>query len=584
MTDSGDLSVNTSCALEGGDCLAALIDDTTNIYVKDDTPTDETDYQVRFLFDPNDLTMANGDELDLFLMGEDGAGSAVSKVQFHFDTTEGYEIRLQVNNDGGTGSFTDWYPIDDDVHEIVVEWWADTDGGADSGGDDGTARLWIDGDLIQTLTGIDSDTRQVDYTRLGAVSGIDATTSGTMYFDDYASWTEAEGIVYDGTGTRVKTVINNITTIYVSDYEKDITNSVERTYYNGAMRVDDGTNDDVYWVLKDHLGGTSVIANTDTTQHSESRYKAWGETRYTNGTLPTDVLFTGQREEADIGLYFYNARWYDPALGRFLQADTFVPQEGNPSAYDRYAYVYNNPVKYTDPTGHFSDEELFLYLGFTSQSEYDTWMRSLDDDVRNMLYAAQLGDILGVEGGFGELGETETRYYMFALTEDGKLVFWDIENKYSISTNSMMHQLQNMHKNPWALFVPITPGVLTKYKQSGHNNGYITAPGKLGDITDLLEDQEGGNESLSISTTYGTPAQWVLFMTAIGTGILGLGSIGLGIIALLLAPETAGVSVIFGIFELLVGAGLLFISFVEFSVAVYEIITTKSQTPVVSSN
>ena len=350
VTDGGDLSVNTSCALEGGDCLAALIDDATNIYVNDTTPTDETDYQTRFLFDPNGLTMANGDELDLFLLRDDGVGTVAAKVSLHYDTTNGYEIRLQVNNDGGTGAFTNWHTIDDDVHEIVVEWWASSSAGAD----DGTVRLWIDGVLKQTLTGIDSDTRQVDYTRLGATQGIDASASGTLYFDDYASWTEAEGILYDGLGQRVKTVIDDVTTIYVGRvYEKDMDNDVVTTTYAGgaALRVDDGTNDDVYWALTDHLGGASVIANTDTTQQSESRYKPWGETRYTNGSLLTNRLYTGQRNEADIGLYYYGARWYDPVIGRFVQGDPTIPDANNSKAYDRFAYVYNNPIRYNDPDG-----------------------------------------------------------------------------------------------------------------------------------------------------------------------------------------------------------------------------------------
>ena len=48
----------------------------------------------------------------------------------------------------------------------------------------------------------------------------------------------------------------------------------------------------------------------------------------------------------------YNARYYSPLLGRFASADTIVPEPGNLLAWDRYAYVRNNPVRYSDPTGH----------------------------------------------------------------------------------------------------------------------------------------------------------------------------------------------------------------------------------------
>jgi hypothetical protein len=57
-------------------------------------------------------------------------------------------------------------------------------------------------------------------------------------------------------------------------------------------------------------------------------------------------------------LYFFNARWYDAALGRFLQADSLIPDPGNPQAWDRYAFTLNNPVKYIDPTGHISCKKL----------------------------------------------------------------------------------------------------------------------------------------------------------------------------------------------------------------------------------
>ena len=84
----------------------------------------------------------------------------------------------------------------------------------------------------------------------------------------------------------------------------------------------------------------------------EARYYPYGETRLTTGTMQTDQLFTGQREMADLGIYHYGARFYSPTVGRFLSADTIVPNPANPQDFNRYSYVRNNPVRYTDPTGH----------------------------------------------------------------------------------------------------------------------------------------------------------------------------------------------------------------------------------------
>jgi RHS repeat-associated protein len=50
-------------------------------------------------------------------------------------------------------------------------------------------------------------------------------------------------------------------------------------------------------------------------------------------------------------LYYYGARWYDPQIGRFIQPDTIVPSAQGTQAFDRYAYVNNNPLRYTDPSG-----------------------------------------------------------------------------------------------------------------------------------------------------------------------------------------------------------------------------------------
>jgi RHS repeat-associated protein len=86
--------------------------------------------------------------------------------------------------------------------------------------------------------------------------------------------------------------------------------------------------------------------------------------------MPTSYRFTGQREEAALGLYFYNARWYDPALGHFLSPDTVVPDPGNALDYHRYACVRFNPLKYEDGSGHCAT----LANGQADwESDYECW-------------------------------------------------------------------------------------------------------------------------------------------------------------------------------------------------------------------
>lgn len=88
-------------------------------------------------------------------------------------------------------------------------------------------------------------------------------------------------------------------------------------------------------------------------------YTAFGHERYQHNTAAFDVTnrYTGQQLDDETGLYFYQSRYYDPELGRFTQADTLVPSADTSQALNRYAYVANNPLKFTDPSGHgwFSD-------------------------------------------------------------------------------------------------------------------------------------------------------------------------------------------------------------------------------------
>jgi RHS repeat-associated protein len=163
---------------------------------------------------------------------------------------------------------------------------------------------------------------------------------------------QSASFVYDGDGKRVKSTFNGTSTTYFAGTHFEVTGStVTKYYYGGSQRIAMRTGGVLKFILGDHLGSTSLVTDANGENGIETRYKAWGEMRYASGPTPTDYTYTGQFSHVDdFGLMFYNARWYDPTLGRFAQADTIIP--AGVQGYDRYAYTNNNPVRYIDPSGH----------------------------------------------------------------------------------------------------------------------------------------------------------------------------------------------------------------------------------------
>jgi RHS repeat-associated protein len=113
-----------------------------------------------------------------------------------------------------------------------------------------------------------------------------------------------------------------------------------------------GTVVDYY--QSDNLHSSSILTSGTggTTQHYE--YTAYGQDRYINSAtaFPVTRRFTSQAKDDETGLMYYGARYYDPELGRFIQADTEIGNVFNPQNLNRYSYAANNPQKYIDPTGH----------------------------------------------------------------------------------------------------------------------------------------------------------------------------------------------------------------------------------------
>ena len=159
---------------------------------------------------------------------------------------------------------------------------------------------------------------------------------------------------------RVKKTRGGATTYtFFAQYEEEVTNGVTTaiSYYTfGGLRIAVKRGSALYHLHGDHLGSTSLTTLSSATIASRAYY-AYGSERAATGDLQTDRTFTGQKSDAT-GLLYYNARYYDPALGTFISPDSLVPNPASVIDHNRFLYARGNPLKYTDPSGHASAEAI----------------------------------------------------------------------------------------------------------------------------------------------------------------------------------------------------------------------------------
>jgi RHS repeat-associated protein len=112
-----------------------------------------------------------------------------------------------------------------------------------------------------------------------------------------------------------------------------------------------------YFYHRNHVNSSSVITDAFGSEATRYVYLPFGEISQPNsaGNATVTRRFTGQELDEETGLYYFGARYYDAALGRFISADPFVPDATDAQLFNRYSYVRNNPIVYVDPTGHFLD-------------------------------------------------------------------------------------------------------------------------------------------------------------------------------------------------------------------------------------
>lgn len=118
-------------------------------------------------------------------------------------------------------------------------------------------------------------------------------------------------------------------------------------------------NGNVVWFHHDHLGSTTLVTDSAGAKLESTEYAPFGAFRRGKSPLTnTDYMYTGQEYDREESLYNYRSRLFDPEIGRFLAPDAVIPGLHNPQALNPYSYVGNNPIRYTDPTGHVWEHEI----------------------------------------------------------------------------------------------------------------------------------------------------------------------------------------------------------------------------------
>jgi len=198
-----------------------------------------------------------------------------------------------------------------------------------------------------------------------------------------------ESYTYDHEGQRIKKQTNsgNYELYYGTLFDELYSSGgslLKQTKYihAGSQRVAlKDSSGNAYFIHADHLGSTHLMTNAATgAVVRTNKYYPFGGTFETSGTADDTHKYTGQVLDDNTGLYYYNARYYDPVLSQFITPDTIVQDPYDPQFLNRYTYCRNNPIKLLDISGRDAIEfndinganiEIFGYsLGFGHSAQH----------------------------------------------------------------------------------------------------------------------------------------------------------------------------------------------------------------------
>lgn len=166
---------------------------------------------------------------------------------------------------------------------------------------------------------------------------------------------------YDAAGQRLSKTVDNLMTSYYYDginllytKENDLVNEIALRKSSGGliMSICGGSK---YFYRTDIRGSISNILDNSQTVVKSYSYDAYGNTSTTSSTFKSNFAYTGAVLDGETGLYYLNARYYDPATARFVSEDP--ARDGD----SWYMYCQGDPVNHIDPTGCYNISSFNCY-------------------------------------------------------------------------------------------------------------------------------------------------------------------------------------------------------------------------------
>ncbi|MCM1567226.1 MAG: S8 family serine peptidase [Dehalobacter sp.] len=162
---------------------------------------------------------------------------------------------------------------------------------------------------------------------------------------------------YYGDGLRATKTTNDQTTRFIYEGDKVVLeldgkgNQFARNVYgtNLLSRIVGGQT--LNYMYNGHGDVTALLDNSGTIQ-ATYYYDAFGNITSQTGTVDNPFTYAGYYYDKESGLYYLNARMYDPSIARFMQEDTYRGDPNDPLSLNLYTYCHNEPLMYTDPSGN----------------------------------------------------------------------------------------------------------------------------------------------------------------------------------------------------------------------------------------